>query len=174
MYRIHHVDPVMSYIPWHVLIALSCLTLCNPLDCSPPGSCVHGILQARILEQVSMPFPGIQTHIALRKCRQSRSKKTDVVRNLYMASHSASFQLCDLGLSNHLPYLRPHSFSQMGTIRAALPATQCLYDLKGGSIWGNCIECSTNRRLCDYCVGQMANLVSHSFPNLLSGGHFDL
>ena len=49
MYRIHHVDPVMSYIPWHVLIALSCLTLCNPLDCSPPGSSVHGILQARIV-----------------------------------------------------------------------------------------------------------------------------
>ena len=27
----------------------SCLTLCNPMDCSPPGSSVHGILQARIL-----------------------------------------------------------------------------------------------------------------------------
>ena len=28
----------------------SCPTLCNPMDCSPPGSSVHGILQARILE----------------------------------------------------------------------------------------------------------------------------
>ena len=28
----------------------SCLTLCNPMDCSPPGSSVRGILQARILE----------------------------------------------------------------------------------------------------------------------------
>ena len=28
----------------------SCLTLCNPMDCSPPGSSVHGIFQARILE----------------------------------------------------------------------------------------------------------------------------
>ena len=27
-----------------------CLTLCNPMDCSPPGSPAHGILQARILE----------------------------------------------------------------------------------------------------------------------------
>ena len=34
----------------------SCLTLCNPMDCSPPGSSVHGILQARILEWVAMPF----------------------------------------------------------------------------------------------------------------------
>ena len=50
MYRIYHVDPVMSYIPWHVLVALSYLTLCNPLDCGPPDSSVHGILQARILE----------------------------------------------------------------------------------------------------------------------------
>ena len=32
----------------------SCPTLCNPLDCSPPGSSVHGILQARILEWVSI------------------------------------------------------------------------------------------------------------------------
>ena len=33
----------------------SCLTLCNPMDCSPPGSSVHGILQARILEWVAIP-----------------------------------------------------------------------------------------------------------------------
>ena len=34
---------------------LSCVQLCNPLDCSPPGSSVHGILQARILKWVAMP-----------------------------------------------------------------------------------------------------------------------
>ena len=33
----------------------SCLTLCDPTDCRPPGSSVHGILQARILESVVMP-----------------------------------------------------------------------------------------------------------------------
>ena len=33
-----------------------CLTLCNPMDCSPPGSPVHGIFQARILEWVSISF----------------------------------------------------------------------------------------------------------------------
>ena len=32
-----------------------CQTLCNPLDCTPPGFSVHGILQARILEWVAMP-----------------------------------------------------------------------------------------------------------------------
>ena len=34
----------------------SCPTLCDPMDCRPPGSSVHGILQARILEWVVMPF----------------------------------------------------------------------------------------------------------------------
>ena len=33
----------------------SCPALCNPIDCSPPGSFVHGILQARILEWAAMP-----------------------------------------------------------------------------------------------------------------------
>ena len=32
--------------------------LCDPMDCSPPGSSVHGILRARILEWVTMPPPG--------------------------------------------------------------------------------------------------------------------
>ncbi|KAI4548518.1 hypothetical protein MG293_000848 [Ovis ammon polii] len=31
-------------------------TLCDPVDCSPPGSCVHGILQARVLEWVAVSF----------------------------------------------------------------------------------------------------------------------
>ena len=34
----------------------SCLTLCNPVDCSPPGSSVYGILQARILQRVAIPL----------------------------------------------------------------------------------------------------------------------
>ena len=34
----------------------SSLTLCDPMDCSPPGSSVHGIFQTRILEWVAMPF----------------------------------------------------------------------------------------------------------------------
>ena len=36
-------------------VANSYLTLCDPMDCSLPGFSVHGILQARILEQVSIP-----------------------------------------------------------------------------------------------------------------------
>ena len=39
-----------------VLVTELCPTLCNPMDCSPPGSSVHGILQARILEWVAISF----------------------------------------------------------------------------------------------------------------------
>ena len=37
-------------------VSHSVLFLCNPTNCSPPGSSVHGILQARISEWVAMPF----------------------------------------------------------------------------------------------------------------------
>ena len=39
-----------------VKVSQSCPTLCNLMDCSPPGSSVHGILQARTLEWVDVPF----------------------------------------------------------------------------------------------------------------------
>ena len=53
-----------------VLSLQSCPTLCCPTDHSPPGSSVHGILQARILEQVAMPssrgssWPRDWTHVS--------------------------------------------------------------------------------------------------------------
>ena len=49
-----------------VLVAQSCPTLCDPMDCSLPGSSVHKIFQARILEWVAISFsrdlpnPGIE------------------------------------------------------------------------------------------------------------------
>ena len=50
----------------HAKLLQLCLTLCDPMDCSPPGFPIHGILQARILEWVIMPSsressqPGIE------------------------------------------------------------------------------------------------------------------
>ena len=37
-------------------VAQSCPTLCDPMDCSPPGSSTHGIFQARVLEWVAIAF----------------------------------------------------------------------------------------------------------------------
>ena len=54
-----------------VLVAQLCLILWDPLDCNLPGSTVHGILQAKVLEWVDIPFsrvsswPRIQTRVSL-------------------------------------------------------------------------------------------------------------
>ena len=59
------------------------LILCNPLDCSPPGSSVHGVLQARILEWVAILqgiFPTLGSKLGLLHCRQI----------LYHLSHQGS------------------------------------------------------------------------------------
>ena len=39
-----------------VLVTQSCLTLCDPMDCSPPGFSLYGIFQAKIMEWVAIPF----------------------------------------------------------------------------------------------------------------------
>ena len=39
----------------HAKSLQSCLTVCDPMDCSLPGSSVHGILQARILKWFALP-----------------------------------------------------------------------------------------------------------------------
>ena len=61
--QIHHVKVKM-------LVAQSCLTPCNPKDCSPPGSSVHGILQARILEWITIPFLTQGLNTGLLHCRK--------------------------------------------------------------------------------------------------------
>ena len=52
-------NPVDRGAWWATVCALlqSCPTLCDPMDCSPPRSSVHGILQARILEWVATSSP---------------------------------------------------------------------------------------------------------------------
>ena len=44
-------------------VAQSCPTLSDPMDCSLPGSSVHGIFQARVLEWVALPYPHNVTSI---------------------------------------------------------------------------------------------------------------
>ena len=39
-----------------VLVTQSCLTLCDPTDCTLPSSSVHGIFQARVLEWIAISF----------------------------------------------------------------------------------------------------------------------
>ena len=52
-------------------VAQSCLTLCDPMDCSPQGSSAHGILQARILEWVAIPFSGVRSMSFTKRAKAS-------------------------------------------------------------------------------------------------------
>ena len=67
-----------------MLVAQSCPTLCDHMDDSPPGSSVHGILQARVPEWVATPSPGDflaqGSSLGLLNCRQI----------LYHLSHQGS------------------------------------------------------------------------------------
>ena len=70
-----------------VLVAQLCVTLCDPMDCNPPGSSGHRILQARILEWVAIPFSGVifltqGTNLDLLLCRQ----------NFYCLSHQGKIK----------------------------------------------------------------------------------
>ena len=46
---------------WKLIVAQSCLTLCDPVKCSLSGSSVHGILQSRIPEWVAIPFSKVSS-----------------------------------------------------------------------------------------------------------------
>ena len=50
-----HCSSLISHACVHAKSLQSSLTLCDPVDCSPPGCSVHGVLQARILEWAAMP-----------------------------------------------------------------------------------------------------------------------
>ena len=47
---------IITSLNYYCLAAKSCPTLCDPMDCSPPSSSIHGISQARILEGVAASF----------------------------------------------------------------------------------------------------------------------
>ena len=64
-------------------VAQSCLTLCDPMDCSLPGSSVHGILQARVLEWVAIAF---STKLSI--CSQIRNGNHQPNYNVYLINRS--------------------------------------------------------------------------------------
>ena len=73
------VQQYVAYYALHAKSLQSCPTLCDPMDCSLPGSSVHGILQARILEWVAiassrdLPDPGIKLTSPLSPSGQAES-----------------------------------------------------------------------------------------------------
>ena len=59
----------------------SCPTLCDPMDGSPPGSPIHGIFQARVLEWVAIAFSKIVMDLGSNV--QRRAKETKIHNFLY-------------------------------------------------------------------------------------------
>ena len=56
------INEITYFLFIYVLVALSYPTLCDSMDCSCPGSSVHGILQAEVLEWVAIPFSRGSSH----------------------------------------------------------------------------------------------------------------
>ena len=71
---IHYINITISQVNDCAKLLQSCLTHCDLMDCSPPGSSVHGVLQERILEWAAIPFsrgsswPRDRTHISWGSC----------------------------------------------------------------------------------------------------------
>ena len=86
-----------------------CPTVCDPMDCGPPGSSVHGILQARILEWAAIPFSrGIfltqGSNLGLLHCRQilnqlSHQESPRISTLLPFLEHYSSFFWRNLNIS---------------------------------------------------------------------------
>ena len=66
-------------------VAQLCLTLCNPMDCSLPGSSIHGIFEARVLEQVVISFTRTKHWIYL---------KINDYQNVYITRSLLSIHKC--------------------------------------------------------------------------------
>ena len=100
-----------------ISVARSCPILCEPLDCNPPGTFVHGILQARRLEWVAMPLsrgssrPRDGTHISctgrqiLYHLSPTGSPKEEVALGIHHTFHPV-----------FLVASRAHSWADQGTV----------------------------------------------------------
>ena len=89
-------------------VAQLCPTLCDPADCSPPGSSVHGFLQARILEWVAISFS--------RGSSQPRDWKPGLPhcrQILYLLSHQGKLMLLDVFIFlSHFFSVEPEKYSE--------------------------------------------------------------
>ena len=111
-----------------VLDAQSCLTLCDQVDCSLPGSSVHGILQERILELVAIPFsrgtswPRDWTPCLLH-CRQILYRLSQNITLPFASSHSQGPQGDASQTESLFCCLGPWMYHERVRIRKLLPLT---------------------------------------------------
>ena len=93
----------------HANLPQSCPTLSDPMDCSPPGSSVHGILQARTLAWVAISFsrgssqPRDRTHVSWSSCTVGRFFTTEPLEKPNIFFFCPPFFLCLDGLHRGWP-----------------------------------------------------------------------
>ena len=104
---IKHFASLCQYLQFSMLcccsVAKSCLTLCDPMDCSPPGSSFHGIFQARIWSGLSFSSPGNHPRIKL----MSPASQVDSLAPGYLES---PIQCYDHFVNQIYCWLIPNSF----------------------------------------------------------------
>ena len=71
------------------LVAQSCLTLCDPMDSSPPNFSVHRILQARILEWIAVPLAQMVKRLPTKRETRVQSLGREDLLEKEMATHSS-------------------------------------------------------------------------------------
>ena len=103
-----------------VVDAQSCPALCDPMDCSPPGSSVHGILQVRILERVAIPFSRDSTR------PRDQTPVSCIARRFFTVWATREAQnkcTSNPGARRHVLPLTPHlsQFNQHADLRLAKP-----------------------------------------------------
>ena len=106
-----------AYAHVHAKSLQSCPTLCDPTDCSPPGSSVHGTLQARILEWVAIPF--------CRRSSQTRDRTRVSFIGRWVLYHWVTRESCCTLLSSNTAHFssRPGGLSSQPLYRLTL--VQC-------------------------------------------------
>ena len=133
--------------------AQPCPTLCNPMDCNPPGFSVHGISQARILEWVAISFSNIYVCVYVYLERQRMTYSTWV-------DWGSRF----LGLENMFP-LNIYQYALLYNTAYITIASPCfvIFEKRPNKIWR---EILSNLHLIFWFHGYSSHC-SESFPFLL-------
>ena len=118
--------------------AQSCPTLCDPMDCSIPGSSVHGIFQARVLEWVAISFsrgssrPRDRTRVSCIAGRQTLYQLSHQGSLIFFSLGSTKFFLCVSSTCMPLTLQTPQAarpYKTMTSIRSSNPR-----DFPGGPV----------------------------------------
>ena len=137
------------------MCAQSCPTLCNPLDCSPPGSSINGTLQARILEWVAMPFSSRSSQPRDQTCVFCIGREI-----LYLLSHQGNPRLLltlsllsssyELRNGAHICFIACSGLKAMCGQKGREPDVTVFFNWHQ---WRRMLPCWTGTCLCSTCMG---------------------